>query len=311
MLGRVANYLFWLGRYIERTEHTARFLKVQYFSSLDDPSKDGKSKNLQSVLDMVGIPYVEDLLSEEYVLENVALNVNHPNSIISTMRFCMSNANNARDVLSLELYEVIHKHYQFVNNYSVEYLKSSGLYDFTQSIIENTAVIRNFVNSTLLHDEAWATIRLGIHLERGIQVGRIVKAIEEQLLRIDKKDQSHLLYSAHYKDVLLKSLEGEVMFKKFYHGVPKEGSLFEFTMLNDIFPRSVYYNIRKSVNLCEKLFPKNIKEDPFKFKINKMADEIKYTLYDDIKINHLDFIKKTLSHLEYITYSVEQEHLSL
>ncbi|MCB0503207.1 MAG: alpha-E domain-containing protein [Bacteroidetes bacterium] len=311
MLARVANYLFWLGRYVERTEHTARYLKVQYFSSLDDPLKNNKNKNLQSVLEMVGIPYMKDSLSEDYVLDNVALNMENTNSIISTMYCTMSNANNARDALSLELYEVISKFYYYVENYSADYLKSSGLYDFTQSIIENTAIIRNFIDSTLLHDEAWASIRLGIHLERAVQVGRIVKAIENQILQVNPSDQSYNLYIDYYKDVLLRSLEAEVMYNKFYQGNTTEGSIYEFTILNDLFPRSIYYNIRKSVDICDTLFTSAVKDDPLKFRINKMADEFKYTLYSDFKDNHMNFLKNTIFKLEFITYTLEKDHLSL
>ena len=58
MLARVANNLFWMGRYIERSEHIARYLNVNYFSSLDAPNELSQSRQfvLQSMLFMVGDP---------------------------------------------------------------------------------------------------------------------------------------------------------------------------------------------------------------------------------------------------------------
>ena len=58
MLARVADNLFWMGRYIERAEHTARFLNVNYFSSLDAPNTTSQSRDfvLRSMLSLVGEP---------------------------------------------------------------------------------------------------------------------------------------------------------------------------------------------------------------------------------------------------------------
>ncbi len=299
-----------MGRYLERAEHAARYLKVQYFSSLDAPFKENKEDNLYSVMEMVGLPMVRGTLTEEYVIENVSLNSQNENSIISSITYCKTNSDNARDVLSVELYEAISKYYHYVSDYSVPYLKTQGLYDFTQSVIEKTATIRNFINSTLLHDETWAAIRLGIHLERSVQVLRILKSIENQIEKHDKNEPSYDVYNDYYKTLLLKGLEAEVMFNKYYDGNPTKASIYEFTLLNDIFPRSVYYNVRKSVNLSENLFSKSVKNDPFKFRLNKLADEMKYILYEEFKSRHGDFIMDLIYRIEFITYYLEKEHLS-
>ncbi|MDX1766716.1 MAG: alpha-E domain-containing protein, partial [Arenibacter troitsensis] len=60
MLARVANNLFWMGRYIERAEHVARYLNVNYFSSLDAPNELSQSRQfvLRSMMFFVGEPIV-------------------------------------------------------------------------------------------------------------------------------------------------------------------------------------------------------------------------------------------------------------
>ena len=78
MLARVANNLFWMGRYIERSEHVARYLNVNYFSSLDAPNELSQSRQfvLRSMLfmasDAVTDPNVQ--LDEGQVLFDIALN---------------------------------------------------------------------------------------------------------------------------------------------------------------------------------------------------------------------------------------------
>lgn len=77
MLARVANNLFWMGRYIERAEHVARYLNVNYFASLDAPNEQSQSRQfvLQSMLFMADdLIDLESELDEEKVLYDIGLN---------------------------------------------------------------------------------------------------------------------------------------------------------------------------------------------------------------------------------------------
>ncbi|MGB5370992.1 MAG: alpha-E domain-containing protein, partial [Flavobacteriaceae bacterium] len=102
MLARVANNLFWMGRYIERSEHTARYLNVNYFSSLDAPNELSQSRQfvLKSMLFMVGDPVKDEseFLDEESVLYQIGLDTHFPFSIINNVKYARENANSARDL---------------------------------------------------------------------------------------------------------------------------------------------------------------------------------------------------------------------
>ena len=76
MLSRVANHLYWLGRYLERTDHLARYINVEYFSSLDSPEPRQHTIALKSIIDMSGMATVDDNeLNEEQVLVSAVLNI--------------------------------------------------------------------------------------------------------------------------------------------------------------------------------------------------------------------------------------------
>ncbi len=75
MLSRVADNLYWFGRYVERTEHVSRFLRVQYFSSLEVQSDRQIDLALKSILSMVDIEHNEGKLLEEYALVSVAMDI--------------------------------------------------------------------------------------------------------------------------------------------------------------------------------------------------------------------------------------------
>ena len=124
MLARVANNLFWMGRYIERSEHVARYLNVNYFSSLDAPNELSQSRQfvLRSLLFMASDPVTDPNieLDEGQVLFDIALNKEKPDSIINYLQYARENANSARDLISTELYESLNKFYHYTLNYSPE-----------------------------------------------------------------------------------------------------------------------------------------------------------------------------------------------
>ena len=132
MLARVANNLFWMGRYIERSEHIARYMNVNYFSSLDAPNIKSQDRQfvLRSMLFMLGDPEKDDakILIEEDVLFSIGLDTDNPFSIISTVKLARENANSARDLISTELYEAINKFYHFVLNYPKGVFVKNGLH---------------------------------------------------------------------------------------------------------------------------------------------------------------------------------------
>ncbi|NJK95059.1 MAG: alpha-E domain-containing protein [Bacteroidales bacterium] len=82
MLSRVADNLFWMGRYIERVEHLTRYLNVQYFSSIEVPYPQLRERALYSILDLVSQKWRESRPSEEEILVSVAFNERNPESIL-------------------------------------------------------------------------------------------------------------------------------------------------------------------------------------------------------------------------------------
>ena len=89
MLSRVAESLFWMGRYLERTEHLARYINVEYFSSLDGSNLQQHDMAILSIADMIGLPKpdIDGSLNEEEVLVGAALDEHNPVSILSALFF--------------------------------------------------------------------------------------------------------------------------------------------------------------------------------------------------------------------------------
>lgn len=312
MLSRVANSLYWMGRYLERTEHLARYLNVQYFSTLDAPMSQKKHFVLKSIMNMVGVPEEEntDELEEEEVLFKVALDQENTYSLIASVTQGRENARGIRSVISTELWESINKYYHFVHNYPVDVYKTRGLYDFCINAIQHCAVIRANVDNTLIHDNVHAMILLGIHLERAAQITRILSSKLYDIFSITE-GESNLPLESYQWTITLKALEAFDMSHRFYTFSPNQQSICEFLIMNKDFPRSIAFNIDKVQDFLNYISRKNDYDpDSLGFYLGRMAGYYKYLMYEDISSDLQGFLTQTLENIYHMHTLLMKEYLA-
>lgn len=312
MLARVANNLFWMGRYIERSEHVARYLCVNYFSSLDAPDELSQSRQfvLQSLLFMVGdVDKENPALQDADVLYNIALNKDKPYSIINCVKLARENANSARDLISTELYEAINKFYHFVLNYSTDYLVKKGLYEFTTNVMEFTAILKAKIRSTLLFDDVYSIIKLGINMDRATQVIRIINAKYNDIQLIEaKKDKTAHVSSTLEWGTLLRCVESYDMMKRYEKETPNSINTLDFLILNPQCPRSVINSLQEIVTHIQVLSDdKKPEKDSTVFLVNKIHAEYKYKYIEEIEVDFKIFIEKILENLVKVSKKMEKE----
>lgn len=311
MLARVANNLFWMGRYIERSEHVARYLNVNFFSSLDAPNELSQSRQfvLRSMLFMVGQPEKDEkvVLDEERVLFDIGLNAENPNSIISNVKAARENANSARDLISTELYEAINKFYHFVLKYDTQFFIKKGLYDYTVNVTERTAILRQKIRGTLLHDEVYAIIMLGINIERATQIIRIVNAKYHDAKQTTSDSVDSFSESFEWT-TLLKCAESYDMMRRFYQKSPTSISTLEFLILNPDCPRSVMNSLNQ---ICQHINVLDKQKYPTKgsttFMVGKLRAEFRYMDVAAIEKDVKEFIGRILNDLFSISKKMESE----
>lgn len=307
MLARVANNLFWMGRYLERTEHIARFLNVNYFSSFDAPNETSQSRQfaLNSIVRMVDDdPDTGTILFEKKVLFDAALNEEKIFSIKSYFRMARDNASGARDMISSELYEAINKLHHYINNYSIEYFTERGLDEFTTYVAKAVAEIKSNIITTMMHNEVYCITKLGINLERATDVIRIIDTKYKDALSV--KDESE--FSTSYEwTTLLKCIQSFDMMKRHYKKAPTSKNTLDFLILNPECPKSVmtclnnskyyidYLNIHGNLNSA--------------FLIGKLTAKYHYGRIDEIEISFHEFIQEIISELDEICIQIEEELL--
>ncbi|MDT0644466.1 alpha-E domain-containing protein [Zunongwangia sp. F363] len=313
MLARVANNLFWMGRYIERTEHVARYLNVNYFSSLDAPNELSQSRQfvLKSLLFMAddAVTSSKDL-NEEEVLYNIGLNPDKDFSVINYVKLARENANSARDLISTELYEALNRFYHYVLNYDRNTFVKSGLYDFTVHVAESTAVLRGKIRGTLLHDEVYAIIMLGINLERATQIIRIINAKYNDAL-IAKGSYGDAIKKSYEWITLLKCTEAYDMMRRHYKKTPDSINTLEFLILNPSCPRSIMNCLNELSRHMEGLITeKRTRKDSVAFLVGKVKAEYEYKHIEEIEGNFQAFIEGIQDSLVQIGQKMEKEYFN-
>lgn len=311
MLSRVANNLYWMGRYIERTEHYARYSKMIFFSSMDSPVLKEYDRNfvLESMLYMTGIFDMEDI-NERDVLYKIGLDTKNPNSMLSNVTFARENARGARSVISSDLWEAINKYYHLVNNYPTEAYLTTGFYEFTQIILDQTSIVREKITGTLLHDDEWAIIMVGMHIERVIQVIRIINSKLHDIYKIEQAGHPVTEMSFEWT-TLLKCAEAFDMNRKFYRSIPNKKQVLEFLMLNPHCPRSISYAL-DGINRYFARINGHEKQDPesVSYMIGKLCAQYKYLTFEEYEDDVYGILNKTQEKIMKIGFELEKNYLS-
>ncbi len=311
MLSRVANNLFWMGRYIERAEHIARFTNVNYFSSLDAPNQLSQSRQfvLRSLRFMVGEPVLDDSeeLDEEQVLYDIALNPDKNYSVISSIKIARENANSSRDLISTELYESLNKFYHFVMKYPKEAFVKTNLYDFTINVTEMTAVLRGKIRGTLLHDKVYAIIMMGVNIERAIQINRIINTKYNDAL-LAQGGYGDPIANSYEWSTLLKCAESYDMMRRLYKKTPDSTTTLEFLLLNSRCPRSFMNCINQVYNHVRELDKKaEYEKHSTAFMVGKVRAEFEFMRVEEISEDVQACLNGILDKMFKISESMEKE----
>lgn len=302
-----------MGRYIERSEHLARYTKVQYASSMDSPLAPSKEFVLESILNMGGMyqnylnKYGE--LTEEEVIHYVTIEENNSFSVQSNIGFLRENARGARDRISLELWESINVFYHDINNYSAARLQNEGVHRFSRKVEENSSIIKGCIDNTLIRNEAWILLSLGIHLERAIQIALIMLNKVYDIAKLDAASVGGPMESYQWA-IMLKSAESFDMYKRYHVKRDCRYNELEFLLFNKAFPKSLAYNLRMIQKHIRNIaFQDQKGSDSLEFKAGKIAAHFHFLTMAEVEDSIPDFLNKTVAGLNNLASLLDQKYL--
>jgi len=314
MLSRTANNLFWMGRYIERIEHIARYTLVQYYSSSDAPIITDQTDTLQSILFMAGIPNAQEerksKLSGTKVIYLLTLDEKMGYSIKQYVQYVRENARGIRDNISTEAWEAINRFYHRVNNFNRnDFRKRGGAYDFLKEVLGTIVLIKGFTNNTLLRDEVWSLIRVGMRIERALQINQILLAKMEDYHKISKPKLNEGVEN-YFWSTLLRSAGGFDMSRRYYIKPINKKRALEFLLINRIFPRSVLYNLSKLNNDLRIISNgQPVQPGSVEFMTGKLNATLGFLTIEEILEDEQDFLQTLKKDLLGIGLQLEKQYM--
>ena len=185
MLSRIAESLFWLARYIERAEDTARILDVNYHMMLEQ-SPQSYQLRWEPLIIMAGeeerFRKWYDKSDAENVFEFLAFRQDNPSSIVQCIAQARENARTIRDCISREMWEDINGLYHMISHFNPQDEIAAGPHRFCDKVKFGAHRFHGVTDATLPHDEGWQFLRVGWSLERAEMTARLVDVQYQNLL---------------------------------------------------------------------------------------------------------------------------------
>jgi len=307
MLGRVANTIYWMNRYLERAENYARFMDVNYNLSLElPPNEEEQWKPL--VIITGDWPLYESLhekAEKDKVIHFMAFEEQNPNSIYNCIVNARENARAVRTEITKEVWEQINALYYLVKNGSEKKKRSDAdLRQFFTEIKNGCQLLYGMYDATISRNEGWNFAKLGQFLERADKTSRVLDAKYHFLLNSPNQVGSTL--DLIQWAALLKSVSAYDMYRKKY-GKLTSSSIAEFLILDRDFPRSILNClIRAEQSIMTLSGSSSGFSNAAQKQLGALKAQLEYTDIDDIIIQgiheYLDGIQQKLNGISTAIY---------
>jgi uncharacterized alpha-E superfamily protein len=251
MLSRVAETLYWMCRYVERTENIARLINVNNMLIMDLPK--GVSTGWAPLIDITGVreEYLKTYpdFSEQNALRYLLVGDNNHSSVLNSIRNARENARTIRDVLPKCVWEGINSLYHYVKENQNRGLSKRGRFEYLKKIINSTHMIYGAVYGTINHDDSYIFMRIGSMIERADMSSRILDVRSASLIT----NEATKAYENIQWVSLLRSLSAYQMYRQQMCVRVQHKAVVEFIMQSKVFPRSILFCLFELKNLIEPL----------------------------------------------------------
>jgi uncharacterized alpha-E superfamily protein len=245
MLSRSAERLYWLARYLERTENTARLLSVYMNLMFDLPM--GVEMSWRYLLNICGAEAAFFRLhkepNEQNTMSFLLTDMDNPGSLFSSLRFARENIRTSRDQLPDEAWQLVNEMYLYAKNNTDLVSERRGRVLYLQEIMQGCQRFTGFLSGAMSHDHALRFIRLGRSIERADMTTRMLD-IGSVLLADNRSDIMREYESSLWINVL-KSLSAFLMYRKHRRHRINSDDVLDYLLKDKDFPRAVLHCINE------------------------------------------------------------------
>ena len=295
MLSRVAEGLYWLTRYLERAENTARMINATSQMLLDLPR--GASFGWDVWLNVAGLDQdfhqTYPSYDEASIMRFLVADKRNPSSIKSCIERARENSRTLREVLPRAAWERINSLYLYVRQHSDAALERTTRYNVLEQIIERRQSVVGMLSENMSHGVAYQFIRLGRNIERADMTTRIVDITSAVLLPRQQATEDpamNLLWMG-----VLKALNAYQMYRRHVSVHVRGTDVVSYLLKDELFPRTVHYclqEIRGALDsIPDSAAPRALLESAF---IRVSATRVEL-LSEDERHEHLDAVQADIA----------------
>ena len=295
MLSRVANNLIWLDRYMERGNGILSLLKVNFIANQDSPELFSWTPIIKNFTTSENEFYTEDAIE---CIDFMVFNTGNSNSILNIVTKARENARSVQEHISRELWLCINNYYLYLTDKDLpRRLREEDPVQFLEDLRKHHLIYYGTSEVTQERGSSYYFMSIGKFLERVIQISDFTSF---KLMEIGSSSDS-LEKSFYWKNLLL-SIGGYQLYLKTHKSTFNEEHVIRMVFQDKLFPRSVYYCVKKLSWYIDKLIEANeLEKTNLEFLIGKLESSIKYTTIESIKEqglhNYIDGIKQDIRNI--------------
>ncbi|MDZ4052259.1 MAG: alpha-E domain-containing protein, partial [Phenylobacterium sp.] len=231
MLARVADSLYWIGRYVERAEHVARLADIMLTATLDRAETAAQVARI--ALSAVGEATPEKIATPFESARGLALDRMDGSSVVSSLALARENARQVRDQITSETWERLNLVHLRLSGATAAKSFNDGSSAFLHDIIADLHLFKGAADATMSHGEGWRFLLLGAHLERAQLIGRLLEVcFGRGVERLDHPTLTAVLRMSCALEPYLRVYTADV----------RARPILEFLLLNAEFPRSIRFS---------------------------------------------------------------------
>ena len=241
MLSRVADSLYWMARYLERAEHSARVLAVKLEAMLDQTPEDAAEAWVR-VVAALDWPMTGPVEGQPLDLaRRLTLDRTHDASIMTAIRLARENARQVRELISTEMWGQLNRLFLRLTSHDMEATWNAQPVPVLRALADDLLLFTGITDSTMRHGEGWHFIQLGRHIERAQLVSRLLDLHYGDL----PEDVPEKIRAPRYFEwiTLLKQCTAFEAYCKVYTADAEPSRIAEFLIFDAQFPHSIRFAV--------------------------------------------------------------------
>jgi len=240
MLSRIAESLFWIGRYLERSDGTARLLDVHLQLLLEDPWVE-EDIACRALLGVMGSREPTDREITRFdLLEMLGVDRANPASIAFSVDQARENARRAREAISSEMWEVLNTNRARMPRK----VSAEKIHGFFGMVRDRSALAVGTMESSTIRDESWSFFTLGRSIERADMTARLLST------------RAFMDAGGPSWTTILRSCGAYEAYLRRYRGMPSAENAAEFLVLDRQFPRSILFQLLRAEDSIREIEPR-------------------------------------------------------